>query len=124
MATIKKNATPGGKKQTEKADTFKNELNSRAYINYNGRPSLSRRAKYFIKLLEGYVPEETLSYVYYEFGVESRRDQNDMADTIFAVLVDSPRINFTNESRLMIKVNQLAQMILSFVDPFRLSRCE
>lgn len=95
-----------------------------ATIICNGRPALTRRAKYLIKLLESIVPDDVLAYVECEFCSEARHNQNKMAEAIFAILVDSLKPIGIDESRLSLKVNELAHMLISYIDPFRLSRNE
>ena len=98
--------------------------NSSATIICNGRPALTRRAKYLIKLLKSFVPEDTLVYVECELCAESRHNQNKMAEAIFAILIDSYRTIVVDDSRLSLKVNELAHMLISYIDPLRLSRNE
>ena len=93
-----------------------------ATIICNGRPVLSRRAKYLCKFLKSLVPDDALVYVECEFCAETRRNQNKMAEAIFAILVDSLKPTGIDESRLSLKVNELAHMLISYIDPFRLSR--
>ncbi len=101
-----------------------NELNSRAIIVCNGCPALTRRAKYLVKLLKGLVPDDVLVYVECEFCSETRHHQNKMAERIFAILVGSYKLSTLDDSRLELKVNELAYMLISYIDPFRLSRNE
>ena len=72
-----------------------------ATIICNGRPALTRRAKYLVKLLKTLVPDDVLAYVECEFCAETRHHQNTMADAIF-----------------------LAHMLISYIDPFRLNSDE
>ena len=95
-----------------------------ATIICNGRPALTRKAKYLLKLLQSLVPEDTLVYVECEFCSEARYNQNKMAEAIFAILVDSLKPISIDDSRLTLKVNELAHMLISYIDPFRLSRNE
>lgn len=95
-----------------------------ATIICNGRPVLTRRAKYLVKFLKGFVPDYVLAYVECEFCSEVRHNQNLMAEAIFAILVDSLKPINIDDSRLSLKVNELAQMLISYIDPFRLSRNE
>lgn len=89
-----------------------------------GRPALTRRAKYLIKLMKSLVPDEILFYVECELCAETRHNQNMMAEAIFAILVGSLKPNSIDDSRLSMKVNELAHMLISYIDPFRLSRNE
>ncbi len=89
-----------------------------------GRPALTRRAKYLIKLMKSLVPDEPLFYVERELCAEIRHNQNMMAEAIFAILVGSLKPNSIDDSRLSMKVNELAHMLISYIDPFRLSRDE
>ena len=95
-----------------------------ATIICNGRPALTRRAKYLVKLLKGLVPDDVLAYVECEFCAETRHHQNTMADAIFAILVGSLKPSGIDDSRLSLKVNELAHMLITYIDPFRLSRNE
>lgn len=95
-----------------------------ATIICNGRPALTRSAKYLIKFLKSFVPEDSLAYLECEFCAETRHNQNKMAEAIFAILIDSYRTIGLDDSRLSLKVNELAHMLISYIDPFRLSRNE
>ena len=95
-----------------------------ATIICNGRPALTRKAKYLLKLLQSLVPEDTIVYVECEFCAETRHNQNKMAEAIFAILVDSLKPISIDDSRLTLKVNELAHMLISYIDPFRMSRNE
>ena len=97
---------------------------TRATVICGGRPALSRRAKYLVKFLKGLVPDDALVYIECELCAETRRNQNKMAEAIFAILVDSLKPIGIDESRLSLKVNELAHMLISYIDPFRLSRNE
>lgn len=91
---------------------------------YNGRPSLSRCAKYLLKLLKKRVPEEVLEHAEMEFAVEPRRVQNEMAEKLFAILIDASWDCSLDNARQTLKLDDLAHRILASVNPFRLSRCE
>ena len=95
-----------------------------ATIICNGRPALTRRAKYLVKLLKSLVPDDVLSYLECELCAETRHHQNMMAERIFAILVDSLKPSSIDDSRLELKVNELAYMLIGYIDPFRLSRNE
>ena len=95
-----------------------------ATIICNGRPALTRKAKYLVKLLKNLVPDDVLAYVECEFCAETRHHQNMMAERIFAILVDSLKPSSIDDSRLELKVNELAYMLIGYIDPFRLSRNE
>ena len=101
-----------------------NKHNVSATIICNGRPALTRKAKYLIKLLKSLVPEDTLDYIECEFCSEARYNQNLMAEAVFTILVDSLKPISIEDSRLSLKVNELAHMLISYIDPFRLSRNE
>ena len=103
---------------------IKDNHHSSATIICNGHPTLTRRAKYLIKLLKSFVPDDTLVYDECEFCAESRHNQNKMAEAIFAILIDSYRTIVVDDSRLSLKVNELAHMLISHIDPLRLSRNE
>lgn len=90
----------------------------------NGRPALTRRAKYLGKLLKSLVPDDVLSYIECEFCAETRQNQNQMTENIFAVLVGSYKLCTIDDTRLVLKVNELAQMLISYIDPLRLNRNE
>ena len=95
-----------------------------ATIICNGRPALTRRAKYLVKLLKSLVPDDVLAYVECEFCSETRHNQNMMAEKIFAKLVAEYKFCTLDDSRLSLKVNELADMLIRHIDPFRLSRDE
>ena len=95
-----------------------------ATIVCNGHPALTRKAKYLIKLLKSLVPEDTLVYIECEFCAEARYNQNLRAEAVFTILVDSLKPISIEDSRLSLKVNELAHMLISYIDPFRLSRNE
>ena len=90
----------------------------------SGHPALTRRAKYLIKLMKSLVPDDTLTYVECELCAETRNNQNQMAEAIFAILVGSYKLCTLDNSRLELKVNELAQMLISCIDPFRLDQNE
>ena len=102
----------------------KENKNSHATIICNGHPALTRRAKYLIKLLQSLVPDDALTYVECELCAETRHNQNVMAEKIFATLVDAINPSIIDDTRLAIKVDELARMLLSYIDPYRLSRYE
>ena len=106
--------------------TIMKETNNKicATIICNGCPALTRRAKYLVKLLKGLVPDDVLAYVECEFCSETRHHQNKMAERIFAILVGSYKLSTLDDSRLELKVNELAYMLIGYIDPFRLSRNE
>ena len=101
-----------------------NKHNVSATIICNGCPVLTRRAKYLVKFLKSFVPDDTLVYVECELCAETRYNQNKMAEAIFAILIDSCRSIVVDDPRLSLKVNELAHMLISHIDPFRLSRNE
>lgn len=91
---------------------------------YNGRPCLSRRAKYLLKLLKKHLPDEVLEHAEIEFAVEPRRIQNVMAEKLFAILIDASWDCSVGDLRQSLKLDDLAHRIVASVDPFRLSRHE
>lgn len=90
-----------------------------ATIICNGRPVLSRRAKCLVKLLKGLVPDDVLAYVECELCAETRYHQNQLVDEIFAILIDSCKIRINDDSRLAMKENELARMLISYINPLR-----
>lgn len=102
----------------------KKKIESRATIICNGHPTLTRRAKYLTKLLKNLVPDDALLYLECEFCSGTRHNQNLMAESIFSVLVGSLKPSSIDDSRLSMKVNELAHMLISYIDPFRLNRNE
>ena len=62
---------------------------SREHNNSVLRHCLSRRAKAFLKLMEGQLPEDVMEYVKRELASEARRDQNMLAQQLFNILIDS-----------------------------------
>lgn len=95
-----------------------------ATIICNGCPALSRRAKYLIKFLKGLVPNDALTYLECEFCAETRHYQNMMAERIFAILVDSLKPSSIEDSRLSMKVNELARILIGYINPFQFDRDE
>lgn len=98
------------------------EQNVSATIICNGRPALTHKAKYLIKLMKGLVPDDALDYVEYELCSETRPNQNLMADKIFAILVEAWNSSIIEDTRLSIKVEELTRMLLSYIDPHRMNR--
>ena len=101
-----------------------NEKIVRANIIFFVRPNLSRRAKALVKLLKPFVPDFVIKHVEHELASETRRDQNEMVDYIFAILVDSNKISGPKDPRLILKVTDIAHMLVADIDPFKLSRRE
>lgn len=91
---------------------------------YNGRPLLSRRAKYLLKFLEKHVVKEVLEHAEMEFAVEPRRVQNKMAEKLFAILIDASLDCTLDDKRQSLKLDDLAHRLVACVDPFRFSRNE
>jgi len=101
-----------------------NEQYTRASVICNGRPVLSRRAKYLVKFLKNLVPSHVLAYLECELCTETRHNQNEMTENIFAMLVGSYKLCTLEDPRMVLKVNELAQMLIGYIDPFRLRRNE
>lgn len=86
---------------------------------YNGRPCLSRRAKYLLQMfLKPHVSAEVLEHAEIEFAVEPRRVQNLMAEKLFAILVDTSLDVSMPTPRQTLKLDDLAHRILASVNPF------
>ena len=102
-----------------------NELNARTnIIYYCVRPNLSRRSKALINLLKPLIPEQDILHLEHELASETRHDQVDMVNEIFAMLVDSSKISGPHDPRLITKTTDLAYRLIADIDPFKLSRCE
>jgi len=91
-------------------------------IVYNGRPLLSRRAKYLLTFLKKHLPDEVLAHAEAEFAVEPRRVQNKMAEKLFAILIDASLDCTLDDKRQTLKFDDLAHRLVASVDPLRFSR--
>ena len=101
-----------------------NELIVRANIFYVVRPNLSRRSRALINLLKPLVPEHDINHLAHELASETRRDQNEMVEYIFAMLVDSYKVSGPHDPRLILKVTDLRDRLIADINPFRLDRHE
>ena len=102
----------------------RNEQIVRANITFFVRPNLSRRSKALINLLRPLLPEHDIEHLAHELATETRRDQNLMADEIFASLVDSSKVSGPKDPRLIVKVIDLRDRLIADINPFRFDRCE
>lgn len=89
---------------------------SREHYNSVVRRSLSRRAKAFLKLMEGQLPEDVMKYVELKLATEARRDQNMIAQQLFNVLIDSNQFYEPEDERLRQKLDDLASMVCCNAD--------
>jgi len=84
---------------------------------YNGvRLPLSHRAKAFLKLIDGQLPDHVMEYVTRELAAETRRDQNMLAQQLFNILIDSAQCSEPEDERLWLKLDELAEMICVNID--------
>ena len=80
------------------------------------RRSLSRRAKAFLMLLEGQLPEDVMINVALELASETRRDQNVLAQQLFNILIDSAQCCEPEDERLRLKLDELAGVVCCEAD--------
>lgn len=85
-------------------------------IYHDVRRLLSRRAKAFLKLLEGQLPDDVMKYVATEIAAETRSNQNMMAQQLFNFLIVSAQFCKFKDARLRIKFDELAEMICMNID--------
>ena len=83
-------------------------------------PNLSRRANYLLRFLQNYLTAECLRHLQAEFASESRRDQNVLADTLFASLLEVSDFRLPTDTRLSVKIIAMAGDILEQVAPYKL----
>ncbi|MBE6255777.1 MAG: hypothetical protein E7105_09785 [Prevotella sp.] len=89
---------------------------SREHYHTDVRHSLSRRAKAFLKLMEGQLPEDVMEYVKRELASEARRDQNMIAQQLFNILIDSNQCCEPEDERLRLKLDELAGVVCCEAD--------
>ncbi len=89
---------------------------SREHNNSVLRHCLSRRAKAFLKLMEGQLPEDVMEYVKRELASEARRDQNMLAQQLFNILIDSAQCCEPEDERLWHKLDELASTVCCEAD--------
>lgn len=80
------------------------------------RHCLSRRAKAFLMLMEGQLPEDVMEYVKRELASEARRDQNVLAQQLFNILIDSAQCCEPKDERLRLKLDELAGVVCCEAD--------
>ena len=101
-----------------------NEQTARTNIIYCVRPNLSRRSRALVMLLQNFVPEDVIEHLEHELATETRSDQNKLVEHIFARLVESYSESELNNTRLTMKLIDLANRIMSHIDPLRIRNCE
>lgn len=89
---------------------------SREHNNSDVRRSLSRRARAFLMLLEGQLPEDVMKNVALELATEARRDQNVLAQQLFNILIDSNQFSEPEDERLRRKLDDLASTVCCEAD--------
>ena len=89
---------------------------SREHNNSVLRHCLSRRAKAFLKLMEGQLPEDVMEYVKRELASEARRDQNMLAQQLFNILINSAQFREPKDQRLQLKLDELAGLVCVSAD--------
>lgn len=89
---------------------------SREHYHTDVRHSLSRRAKAFLKLMEGQLPEDVMEYVKRELASEARRDQNMLAQQLFNILINSAQFREPKDQRLQLKLDELAGLVCVSAD--------
>lgn len=80
------------------------------------RHCLSRRAKAFLMLMEGQLPEDVMKNVALELATEARRDQNMLAQQLFNILIDSAQCCEPEDERLRLKLDELADVVCCEAD--------
>lgn len=89
---------------------------SREHYHTDVRRSLSRRAKAFLMLMEGQLPDNVMEYVALELASEARRDQNMIAQQLFNILIDSNQCCEPEDERLRLKLDELAGVVCCEAD--------
>ena len=89
---------------------------SREHYHTDVRLPLSRRARAFLMLLEGQLPEDVMKNVALELASEARRDQNMLAQQLFNILIDSAQCCEPEDERLRLKLDELASTVCSEAD--------
>lgn len=95
---------------------FRESPVTREHYHTDVRRSLSRRAKAFLMLLEGQLPEDVMEYVKRELASEARRDQNVLAQQLFNILIDSAQCCEPEDERLRLKLDELAGVVCCEAD--------
>lgn len=95
---------------------FREQSPSREHYITDVRLTLSRRAKAFLKLMEGQLPKDVMKYVTLELAAEARRHQNLLAQQLFNVLIDSNQFYEPKDERLRQKLDDLASMVCCNAD--------
>ena len=89
---------------------------SREHYHTDVRHCLSRRAKAFLMLMEGQLPEDVMINVALELATETRRDQNVLAQQLFNILIDSAQCCEPEDERLRLKLDELADVVCCEAD--------
>ena len=95
---------------------FGNSSHTREHYNNSVRHLLSRRAKAFLRLMQGQMPRDVMEYVAWELAAETRRDQNLLAQQLFNILIDSNQCDEPEDERLRLKLDELASVVCCNVD--------
>ena len=89
---------------------------TREHYTTDVRVSLSRRAKAFLKLMEGQLPDDVMKHLMWELASEARRDQNMLAQQLFNILIDSNQFREPEDERLWQKLDELASTVCCEAD--------
>ena len=89
---------------------------SREHYHTDVRHRLSRRAKAFLKLMEGQLPDDVMKHLMWELASEARRDQNMLAQQLFNILIDSNQFREPEDERLWQKLDELASTVCCEAD--------
>lgn len=95
---------------------FRDQSISREHYYYNGRPLLSHKAKYLLKLLKGQLPKDVMKHLEYELASETRRDQNVLAQELFNILIDSAQFSEPEDEPLSLKLDELASVVCAHLN--------
>ena len=112
--------TPAAHRSTQHATLKQGAANksplSREPYYTDVRHLLSRRAKAFLKLMEGQLPEDAMMLLTRELAAEPRRDQNVLAQQLFNILINSAQFYEPEDERLWLKLDDLASMVCCNAD--------
>jgi len=89
---------------------------TREHYTTDVRVSLSRRAKAFLKLMEGQLPDDVMKHLMWELASEARRDQNMLAQQLFNILINSAQFCEPKDQRLQLKLDEMAGLVCVSAD--------
>lgn len=77
----------------------------------NGRYTLSRRAKYLLMFLANHMPKEYHSSLACMFATEPRRNQNRLAELLFAYMIGSCNVTSPKDQCLLDTLVEMLDMV-------------